>query len=121
MSLKRTIIMNRFILIGCLLCSLSAQTQTIITRTLSVKGNCEECRERIENAADIRGVKLSEWKPKTGVLKITYDSAKVSLKQIIGAIVSRGHDVEGLKATNEAYNKLPKCCRYRDNNCEDPK
>ena len=34
---------------------IQAQT-TVTTSTISVKGNCGECKERIENAADIKGV-----------------------------------------------------------------
>ena len=46
------------ILITIIIFSIKIQAQsTVITSTISVKGNCGECKERIENAADIKGVK----------------------------------------------------------------
>jgi hypothetical protein len=63
--------------------SLKIQAQTTVTTsTLSVKGNCGECKERIENAADIKGVKNAIWKEETQILTITFDSKKVTLEQI---------------------------------------
>ena len=41
--------------------NINAQNTTV-TQTFSVKGNCEQCKERIENAADIKGVKTTiDW------------------------------------------------------------
>lgn len=95
-----------------------AQDSTIKTATLSVKGNCEECKKRIENAADIKGVKLSSWNEKKQTLSVTYNSEKVTLEQIEKAIAASGHDVADLKGNESNYKKLPECCKYRDKACE---
>ena len=51
--------------------SLKIQSQTtIITSTVAVKGNCDDCKERIENAADIKGVKTSNWNKDKKVLTV---------------------------------------------------
>ena len=92
--------------------------QSVKTITLNVAGNCGECKERIENAADIKGVKICTWDSKTKVAKITYDPTKTSPEQIELDIASAGHDTPGKKATADAYKKLPNCCRYRDGKCE---
>lgn len=98
--------------------NLSGQESTTKTLTLSVRGNCGECKERIENAADIKGVKLCTWNEKTQVATITYKSDKVSPAEIEKAILAKGHDVGSNKAEAASYNKLPSCCKYRDKSCE---
>lgn len=84
------------------------------TVTLHVDGDCDQCKESIENAADIKGVKLCTWNPKTRVAEITFDESKTSLETIEKAIAAKGYDTEHVKGSDAAYNRLPKCCRYRD-------
>jgi len=95
-----------------------AQDATIKTATIAVKGNCEECKKRIENAADIKGVKFSNWDEDKQSITVTYKSDKVTLEQIEKAIAASGHDVAGIKGNETNYNKLPACCKYRDKSCE---
>lgn len=86
----------------------------IATEKFIVKGNCNMCKERIENAALIRGVKLVEWDKMTDTLKVIYRIDKVSLDDVHKAIAQAGHDTEKVKAKDEVYKKLPACCLYRD-------
>ncbi len=95
-----------------------AQNKSIKTTTLTVKGNCEECKSRIENAADIKGVKIATWDQKKQILTVTYKEDKVSIADIEKAIAASGHDVANVKSSESAYKKLPECCKYRDNACE---
>lgn len=101
--------------------SFHAQDKSVKTVSLSVKGNCDECKNRIENAADIKGVKLAVWDETTQALTVTYKPDKVTLEQIEKAIIASGHDVGMAKSTDANYNKLPNCCKYRDKKCEIPK
>lgn len=111
--------MKNLIILFSLLCSMNMMAQTtIVTSTVSVKGNCGECKERIENAADIKGVKTSSWSEKTKVLTVTYDSKKVSLEQIEQAIANAGHEVNKMAANEKAYNALPSCCKYKTEDCK---
>lgn len=98
-----------------------SQDKTISTFTLNVRGNCEECKARIENAADIKGVKLCLWNEDTQVATITYKTDKVSKEQIEKAIAASGHDAGQVKANDKSYAKLPSCCKYRDKKCEEKK
>ncbi len=91
---------------------------TVVTSTLSVKGNCDECKERIENAADIKGVKTSVWDESKQALTVTYDTKKVNLAQIEKAIAKSGHETLNQKADTKAYNGLPTCCKYQDEKCK---
>jgi periplasmic mercuric ion binding protein len=111
--------MRSIIIIFLFACALSVkgQTASVKTDTFTVNGNCEECKEVIENAADIKGVKLTKWDPDTKVAKVTYDPSKVALSDIQKAIAAKGYDAAGYKGDNKAYSKLPKCCKYRDAKC----
>ncbi len=89
-------------------------TKNIQTEIFEVNGVCGMCEKRIEDAAMIKGVKMAEWNKHTQKLKVIYKPEKVNLIDIHKAIAKAGHDTEKVKATDEAYNKLPKCCAYRD-------
>lgn len=94
------------------------KAKEIQTATFKVAGNCEQCKNRIENACDIKGVKLAEWNAKTQLLKVTYRADKVNEEQIKKAVSEAGHDVETVKAPDKAYKNLPDCCKYRDKKCD---
>jgi hypothetical protein len=102
--------------------SLKIQSQTTVTTsTISVKGNCGECKERIENAADIKGVKTSTWNDKTKILTVMFDSKKVRLSQIEESIAKAGHTTANKVADAKSYKKLPTCCKYEQGECKEPK
>ena len=111
--------MKTFIIfIIALIFSIKVQAQsTVTTSTVSVKGNCDECKERIENAADIKGVKNAIWNETKQALTVTFDSKKVTLEQIETAIAKSGHKTAHHDADSKAYNGLPKCCKYENENC----
>ncbi len=114
--------MRLSLIISIILIAFKIQAQTgVITSTVSVKGNCDDCKERIENAADIKGVKLCKWDSNTHVATITFDSSKTSLETIEKAIAKAGYETANQKADPKAYAKLPKCCKYNDGVCEDKK
>lgn len=99
------------------LLELNAQTP-VITTTIQVKGNCGECKERIENAADIKGVKHAMWDEKTHILTITYNTKKVTLQKIEMAIAKVGHKTLNQLADSSAYKALPNCCKYESTDCK---
>jgi periplasmic mercuric ion binding protein len=79
-----------------------------------VEGVCTMCKARIENAAYIKGVKFTEWNKETNIIKVIYNPQKVDLKSIHKSIADAGHSTDKIKATEESYNKLPKCCAYNN-------
>lgn len=95
-----------------------AQDKGIKTATISVKGNCEDCKKRIENAADIKGVKLANWDEHAQALTVTYKADKVTLEKIEAAVAASGHDTQHTNSSSASYKKLPSCCQYRDQKCE---
>lgn len=111
-----------FLILATIILSFKVQAQsTIVTSTLSVKGNCEDCKERIENASDIKGVKVCKWDSETKVATVTFDSGKTSMETIEKAIAKAGYETKNQKADPKAYAKLPKCCKYNDGVCEEKK
>lgn len=96
--------------------SLNAQDKVskIDTAEFKVQGVCNMCKARIENAALVKGVKFAEWNKETNMLKVVYVNNKTNEENIHKAVADHGHDTEKVKASNEAYQKLPDCCAYRD-------
>ena len=83
--------------------------------SMEVDGVCLMCKERIEKACiKTKGVKSAVWNVETHELKLIYDERKTSLETITKSIVAVGHDTKDLKATDEAYNSVHDCCKYRD-------
>lgn len=80
---------------------------------ISVKGNCEMCKKRIEKAAySVSGVKSAVWNADDQSLKLIVDERKTTSLDIEKAIAKAGHDTEHLKATDADYSKLHECCAY---------
>lgn len=83
--------------------------------TVIVDGVCMMCKERIEKASiKTKGVKSAIWNVETHELKLIYDERKTDLKTIQNNVASVGHDSDGVKAPDEAYDKIHDCCKYRD-------
>ena len=81
--------------------------------TIEVNGNCEQCQRRIQKAAySVTGVKSAIWDVETHQLSLILNEEKSSLFDVKNAIAKAGHDVDDVKATKEAYEKLPNCCLY---------
>ena len=73
------------------------------------------CKERIEKAAiRTKGVKSAIWNVKTHELKLIFDERKTNVETISKNLAAVGHDTKAIKATDEAYNSVNPCCKYRD-------
>ncbi|WP_187240756.1 heavy-metal-associated domain-containing protein [Mesonia sp. HuA40] len=88
--------------------------------SLVVDGVCGMCKERIEKASiKTKGVKSAIWNVETHELKLIYNAKKADLGEVKQNILAVGHDVNDLKASDEAYNSVHACCRYRDEAVKD--
>ncbi len=108
--------MKKLLTIVVLLIGFTSFSQNKNARaTLDVDGVCLMCKERIEKACiTSKGVKSAVWNVHTHELKLIYDERKTDLKTIQESILAVGHDNEELIATDEAYNSVHDCCKYRD-------
>jgi Cu(I)/Ag(I) efflux system membrane fusion protein len=81
---------------------------------MRVEGSCEMCKKRIENAAkSVAGVSSAVWDIKTKQLHLQLDSQSALLDEIAKALAKAGHDTEKYSVSNEVYDALPGCCKYR--------
>ena len=83
------------------------------TVNFKVFGSCEICKERIEIALDVPGVKKAIWDVSSQMVTVTYNSKKLEVKQLYNLVAIAGHDTEIVKASEQAYADLPECCQYR--------
>ena len=85
--------------------------------TIGVRGNCAMCKERIEEACYVPGVKKATWNANNQTLVVIYKPSKVSLQKITQQVAIAGHDSDSLKANELSYKNLPDCCTYRTKSC----
>lgn len=91
-----------------------AQEKSLDTATFKVEGICEMCKERIENAAYIKGVKKVDWDKETKMITVVFKPGKVSVQQIADSIAKAGHDNDYASAATLDYEKVHGCCKYRE-------
>tara|TARA_R110002049_G_scaffold68109_11_gene176686 strand:- start:19483 stop:19875 length:393 start_codon:yes stop_codon:yes gene_type:complete len=83
--------------------------------SFTVDGICGMCKKRIETAAlKTKGVKFAIWDVKSHQINVILDERKTPLDSLKQNIANVGHDIKGFKATEEAYNSVHPCCKYRD-------
>ncbi len=88
--------------------------------SFEVDGKCEMCKARIEKAAlGVKGVKYALWDIPSHELSLIIDERKTDPMKIKTALVAVGHDTKELKATDEAYDSVHPCCKYRDDDTDD--
>ncbi|MDZ4666775.1 MAG: cation transporter [bacterium] len=106
-----------FILVCTLLVSQTAMAQKTSKSekiTFKVYGNCTQCKARIENACDAKGIKMAEWNVDSKELSVVYNPTKITVERIHELVAASGHDTELKKAPLEVYSQLPDCCLYRE-------
>lgn len=94
-------------IVGCDIQIRNAKTETVV-----VYGNCSMCKKKIDAAGSIKGVAEVEWNEDSKQARITYDSQKSNINEILKHIASSGYDSDSFRATDDAYDKLHKCCQY---------
>lgn len=82
------------------------------TETVKIYGNCRMCEKTIEKAAAQKGAAKADWDTDTKMAKITFDSTKTTLDDVLKRIAAAGYDSDQFRATDEAYNNLHGCCQY---------
>lgn len=88
--------------------------------SITVYGNCAECKERIEASLDLSGIKYANWNIKTKKLFVAYKPDKISEEEIHQAVAKVGHDTDKIKAEDSVYVNLSFCCLYRDGDPHGP-
>ena len=85
-------------------------SQKVVIKTPTVQ--CEMCKTKIERyltrEPGISDVKV-DYKKKTTTVSFLTD--RNNIEQIKTAIANAGYDADDVTADEEAYKKLPKCCK----------
>src|SRR5690625_5537266 len=63
-----------------------------VNKTLTVKGNCGMCKERIETAVKKFPTAKGNWEASTQTLNLTFSEDATSLDEIAKGIAEAGHD-----------------------------
>lgn len=111
---------NVFTLLFALILTVAGAQEKNKKLSFEVDGKCEMCKMRIEKAAlNVKGVKYASWDIPSHQLSLIIDENKTDPMQVKTALVGVGHDTKELKATEEAYNKVHPCCKYREDGGDD--
>ncbi len=84
------------------------------TVSFKVEAACEMCKERIENAVDVKYVSKASYNMETELLTVTYNPRKMEEIQLHNLVAGVGHATEKVAASELAYSNLPDCCKYKD-------
>ena len=89
-----------------------AQIKNIKTETVKISGNCGMCKTTIEKAGSKKKVSKVDWNKDSKVATLTFNSKTTSEDEILKRIALSGYDNEKYLAPDDAYAKLPECCKY---------
>lgn len=98
----------------CLYTRPEMEAATDSTTSFTVAGACSMCRDRILETVQAAGLHEAVWDVKTNLLTLNFDPTTYNTNDAKERLIAIGHDVDGQKATEEAYAKLPACCQYHD-------
>lgn len=77
-------------------------------------GVCGMCKNRIETALDVPGVKFAIWEKDSQLVRVVYRQDKVSLESLMEKVAKVGHQTKTIQKDDKAYADLPRCCQYED-------
>lgn len=118
--MKKALLILSIFLIGFSVQSQEKEKNKNAKVAFEVDGICGMCKKRIEKAClKTKGVKFASWNVETHQLSLILDERKTSITTVQKSVLAVGHDViidkkTKLVATNEAYNSVHGCCKYRD-------
>lgn len=104
-----------FVMIGF---SAMAGNKMLKVKTSAICGMCKDRIELVVNNLD--GVKKSLLNLETGIVKIKYNTDKLSETDIRAAIADAGYDADDMPADAKAYSVLPGCCK-KGSSCDTKK
>ena len=96
----------------CIAVATAGFAQKARTESFKVSGICGTCKKTIEKSALAAGVNYANWNIDTRMLTVSYNSMSTTTARIEQKIAEAGYNTPDYKATDEAYNKLNKCCQY---------
>lgn len=114
---SKTKIFSALLVILFYTCSI-AQIKNAKTETVKIYGNCGMCKTTIEKAGDVKKTSKVIWNEDSKVATLTYNSKTTNQDAILKRIALVGYDSDKFLAPDDAYAKLPQCCKYQRNKKE---
>ena len=116
MKTLKIIVILQALIIVIISCNNTTNKQNVVqvnkTSSFKVWGNCDMCKETIENSLKVNGIAKANWNEDTKLIEVGFDSTLISLDNIQKNIATVGYDNEAYKGSEEAYNNLQECCKY---------
>jgi len=98
--------------------SIAISAQTALN--LPVSGACSMCKTRIEQTSrDIIGVQNAVYNIDKQQLSLMVNERLFQKNDLVQALLAVGHDIDGQKASQQAYEALHDCCHYRGDEAVD--
>jgi copper chaperone CopZ len=95
--------------------TLSAQNRPkTVTTKFWVAGVCGLCEETIEKVMDVKGVIVGDYDLASNQLTVTYKPAKISEEKLHQLLNDAGYDTEKSTCSQEQYQRVHECCKYRE-------
>ncbi|PWV49006.1 heavy-metal-associated domain-containing protein [Chitinophaga sp. S165] len=90
-----------------------AKKGTLVTAKINTPTvQCEQCKNRIERyLSREEGVQSSKVDFKKGITTVKFFSDRTNIENVKTAIANAGYDADNVTAEEEAYKKLPTCCK----------
>jgi periplasmic mercuric ion binding protein len=94
----------------------SAQVKAVQTVKISTPTvQCDMCKKKIETYLKrFDGVGMINVNVKKKETTVKFISDRTNIEEIKTAIANAGYDADDVAANEEAYKKLPKCCKKPD-------
>lgn len=89
-----------------------AQIKNPKTETVKINGNCGMCKSTIEKVGNKKKQSKVDWNQDSKIATLTFDSKTTNQDVILKRIALAGYDNEIFLAPDDAYAKLPECCKY---------
>ena len=79
---------------------------------IKTSAECGSCKKRIGKALKgVTGIEYFKLNIPTKILKVKYDSGKISPDEIRNIVARTGYDADDVLANKKAYKNLPACCQ----------
>ena len=94
--------------------AICVSAQGKLTVEFKAKGCCPMCETRIIDALDVPGVRVAEWDQAKELVRVVYKPKKITAQALEQLVADSGHDTDNFQASDEVYDGLADCCKYRN-------
>jgi copper chaperone CopZ len=96
----------------CMLVFGQSKPQKFQTVIIQTSAECGDCEKRIEESFNYtKGVKFAELDLTTMKVTVKYNTTLLTIEQLKKQLSDLGYQADDLPANQEAYEKLPACCK----------